>query len=169
MEKRINKRIEEYMTKFKDNIRIKAQEQNYCSSDKNNINNLLEYIYEYNRLVITSEDVSKRNRVKNEINEECRCIARRSNNEQCTRKQKEGSKYCGTHNKQVNSINDYENNEQKKRIDVVARSISGVIYYIDKYENVYNTADILECKENPSIIAKAKVINGVFTIPSFTV
>ncbi len=131
------------------------------------VNSLLEYIYEYKRLVYSSEDVSKRNRVKNEINEECRCIARRkSNNEQCTRKQKEGSKYCGTHNKQIliEEINE-ENTLEKKRIDVVARCISGVIYYIDKYENVYNTADILEGKENPSIIAKAKVINGVFTIP----
>ena len=32
--------------------------------------------------------------------------------------------------------------------------------------NVYKTSDILENKLNPQIIAKAKLINGEYSIPS---
>jgi hypothetical protein len=52
-----------------------------------------------------------------------------------------------------------------KKIDVVATNISGIVYYIDKFNNVYKTEDILEGKIDPAIIAKAKVVNGQICIP----
>ena len=41
-------------------------------------------------------------------------------------------------------------------MDVSAEEINGIIYYIDEFENVYHTEDILEGKENPRIVGKAK-------------
>jgi hypothetical protein len=52
-----------------------------------------------------------------------------------------------------------------KKIDVVATNIMGIVYYIDKFNNVYKTEDILEGKVDPAIIAKAKLINGKTCIP----
>jgi hypothetical protein len=41
----------------------------------------------------------------------------------------------------------------------------GLVYYIDKFLNVYKTTDILEGKVNPEIIAKAVINNGEYSIP----
>lgn len=166
MEKKLNLKSEQYFTQFKDSVRQRAIDIGFKELEK--INELLEHVYEYERLVFTKEDLSKRKRVKNTIPMENRCSAKRANNEQCTRKRKEGSEYCGTHCKTGVIQDDTQEtcNDCTKPIDVVARSISGVIYYIDKFLNVYNTSDILEGKVNPTIIAKAKVANGVFSIPS---
>ena len=43
--------------------------------------------------------------------------------------------------------------------------IKGIVYYIDKFNNVYKTEDILEGRENPRIIAKCVRENGKCTIP----
>ena len=166
MEKKLNLKSEQYFTQFKDSVRQKAIDIGFTEIDK--INELIEHVYEYERLVFNKEDLSKRKRVKNAIPMENRCNAKRANNEQCTRKRKEGSEYCGTHCKNGVMQDDIQDfcDDCTKPIDVVARSISGVIYYIDKFLNVYSTSDILECKVNPAIIAKAKVVNGTFSIPS---
>jgi hypothetical protein len=53
----------------------------------------------------------------------------------------------------------------KHKISVVANEIKGIIYYIDNENNVYNTEDIIQNKENPRIIAKATLENGEYHIP----
>jgi hypothetical protein len=40
------------------------------------------------------------------------------------------------------------------KVEVWAQDIQGIIYYIDKFHNVYDIADILNNKVNPRIIAK---------------
>ena len=97
MEKRINKKIELYVTTFKDQIRNKVTELDF--SEKVKINELLEYVYEYNRFVLLKDDLSKRKRIKNSIPSLNRCNAKRANGEQCTRRRKEDSEFCGTHYK----------------------------------------------------------------------
>ena len=97
MERRINQKIEQYITKFKDDTRKKVLELNL--DDKTKVNELIEYIYEYERITIIKDDLSKRKRIKNTIPSSNRCNAKRANNEQCTRRRKEGSEYCGTHAK----------------------------------------------------------------------
>jgi hypothetical protein len=99
MEKNINKRIETYVSGLKNGIRTKITELDLQERQK--INELLEYIFDYNRLVLTKEDFVKRKRVKNAIPTLNRCNARRANGEQCTRQRKEGCEFCGTHNKGV--------------------------------------------------------------------
>jgi hypothetical protein len=50
-------------------------------------------------------------------------------------------------------------------IDVTAREIKGIVYYIDKFNNVYNTEDVMQSKENPRIIARyEKIDDKTYTI-----
>ena len=168
MEKRVNKIIETYTTEFKDSIKNKILETNF--NDKTNINEFLEYVYDYNRLVIEKDDLIKRKRVKNTIPTNNRCFAKRANGEQCTRRKKKDCDFCGTHTKGVpNGMMknaDIVPNENEN-VEVFVEDIKGIVYYIDKNNNVYKTEDILSGKQNPQIIAKCVNTDGVYTIPEF--
>jgi hypothetical protein len=170
MEKRLNKKIEVYITSFKDSIREKA---NQIGLNKNEqVNQLLHYIYDYDRLVFIKEDFQKRKRVKNFVPIYDRCCAKRASNEQCTRRKKEGSEYCGTHLKGtphgiMDTTGEQKNNTQK--VEVYAQEIQGIIYYIDKNNNVYQAEDIISNKINPKIIAKYVKNDEVYTIPEFNI
>lgn len=169
MEKRINKKIETYLSGFKDNIRNKIIELQF--SDKTKINELLEYVYEYNRLALSRDDFVKRKRLKNAIPLLNRCNAKRANGEQCTRRRREDCEFCGTHYKGTPhgsvSSEDGTKNTQTQKMEVVAEDICGIVYYIDKYGNVYHTEDILKGCDNPRIIAKYTKTGNVYTIPEF--
>ena len=165
MERRINKRIESYISTFKDNIRDKVTTIGITPEHSNP---LLQYIYDYERLAIGKDDLLKRKRVKNVVPFFDRCCAKRANGEQCTRKRKDGCEFCGTHAKGVPyGLSAEECAVCTKQIDVFATDIMGIVYYIDKFNNVYKTEDILEKKTDPAIIAKCKKINGVMCIPEF--
>lgn len=190
MEKRINKKVEQYIIQFKDDIRNKINELDasvisppaslllspeQSSSDKSRnidekskISQLIEYVYEYEKLVFTKDDFVKRKRLKNTIPNMNRCSAKLANNEQCTRRRKPDCEYCGTHYKGLpnglmdpNSTNE---NANKKTIDIYTEDIRGIIYYLDKYNNVYKVTDILEGVENPQIIAKYSKNGSEYTI-----
>jgi hypothetical protein len=65
--------------------------------------------------------------------------------------------YCGTHIKGTpHGImeNQEENVLNTTKIEVWAEDIKGIVYYIDKLNNVYDTGDIIKNKVNPKIIAK---------------
>lgn len=191
MERRINKKLEGYVTSFKDSIRNKISElfsvdnsfraidgesrgetnNAYPSDleDKTKINDLLEHVYDYERLVLSKDDLIKRKRIKNSIPINNRCNAKRANGEQCTRRRKDDCEFCGTHVKgtphgfiQLNS-NGEELSERK--VEVVAEEIFGIVYYIDNLNNVYRTEDILEGKTNPEVIAKCVRNNNMVSIP----
>ena len=168
MDKRINKIIESYTTEFKDNIKNKIIEKNF--DDKTKVNELLEYMYDYNRLTIEKEDLIKRKRIKNSIPTLNRCVAKRANGEQCTRRKKKECEFCGTHSKGVPNgmmlYTDIKQNENEN-IEVFAEDIKGIVYYVDKKNNVYKTEDILSGKENPQIISTCLNVDGVYTIPEF--
>ena len=167
MERNINKRIEVYITTFKDNIRKKITELDF--EEKTKTNEILEYIYDYERLILKKEDFIKRQRVKNCIPENNRCNARRANGEQCTRQRKDGCEYCGTHAKGVphGFVSEAQENTSTQKIEVFAEEIKGIVYYIDKYDNVFKTEDILEGKSNPQIIAKCVKTQNGYSIPEF--
>ena len=63
MERRLNKKTETYITTFKDDIREKATQLNILKNE--GVNQLIQYIYDYNRLSFGKEDFQKRKRVKN--------------------------------------------------------------------------------------------------------
>lgn len=168
MEKRLNKLIENYITSFKDEIKSKTIDIDF--ENKQKVNELFEFVYDYNRLTLTKEDFVKRKRIKNAIPSLNRCNAKRANGEQCTRRRKDDCEYCGTHSKGtphglINGSDTLENS--KERMEVFAQDIKGIVYYLDKYNNVYKTEDILSGKENPEIIAKCIIQNGSYTIPEF--
>jgi hypothetical protein len=168
MERRLNKKVETYITSFKDNIREKASQMGMTKNEQ--VNQLLQYIYDYDRLAFIKEDFQKRKRVKNFVPIFDRCCAKRASNEQCTRRKKDGCEYCGTHLKGtphgiIDAQNENKNTTQK--IEVYAQDIQGIVYYIDTYNNVYKTEDILNQVKNPKIIAKAEIINGEYGIRKF--
>ncbi len=170
MEKRLNKKLEGWITSFKDDIREKATQIGISKNDQTN--QLIQYIYDYDRLTFGKEDFQKRKRVKNVVPFFDRCCAKRASNEQCTRRKKDDIEYCGTHMKGtphgiIDNQNESKPNTQK--IEVWAQDIQGIVYYIDKAYNVYQAEDIVINKLNPKIIAKYIKIGDVYSIPEFNI
>jgi hypothetical protein len=156
MESRINKKIGNYMTKFKDDIRDKAFELGITNND--NITQLLQYMYDYDRLCVGKEDFMKRKRCKIGININERCIAKRSCGEQCTRRKKKGYNFCGTHTKGIPhgvcEVSDDNSQTNISKIEVRMQEICGIMYFIDSKNNVYNVEDVMMEKTNPKIIGQ---------------
>ena len=170
MERRINKRIENYVTNFKDDIRKKAETLGLVNDL--NLSQLVQYVYDYERLSLAKEDFMKRKRVKNAVHLSDRCCARRASNEQCTRRKKDGCEYCGTHLKGTphGICNSCDNDKpQGQKIEVWVQDIQGIVYYIDKNNNVYQAEDIIVNKVNPKIIAKYVKHGDVYSIPEFNI
>jgi len=165
MEKRINQSLEKYLIQFKAHLKQKMTELDFV--EKSKTNEFLEYVYEYERLVLSKDDFSKRPRVQNNIPLGNRCIAIKSNKERCTRRRKGGCDYCGTHYKNGGQDETDENTPTKK-LEVSAREMDGIVYYVDDYQNVYRTEDILNEITNPQVIAKYHILSGgKYTISRF--
>jgi hypothetical protein len=170
MEKRLTKKAENYITNFKDNIREKATQIGISQNPE--IYQLLQYIYDYERLTFNKEDFQKRKRVKNFVPIFDRCCAKKSSDEQCTRRKKDGNEYCGTHIKGTpHGIIDNQNDTKvsTQKIEVWAQDIKGIIYYIDNNGNVYQPEDIIINKLNPKIIAKYVKNGEQYSIPEFNI
>jgi len=171
MEKRINKKLESYITMFKDNIRDKAASLGIKNEQ---MNHLLQYIYDYDRLNFGKDDFIKRKRVKNVVPFFDRCCAKRANGEQCTRRRKNiEDEYCGTHMKGIphGIVDNKTENAEKttQKVEVWAQDIQGIIYYIDKNMNVYQAEDIVNNKTNPNVIAKYVKNGDHYSIPEFSI
>jgi isopropylmalate/homocitrate/citramalate synthase len=168
MEKRLNKKVDFYITNFKDSIKEKASQMGLTKNEQ--INQLLQYIYDYDRLSFNKEDFQKRKRIKNFVPIYDRCCAKRASDEQCTRRKKEGYEYCGTHIKGTpHGIVDLQNESKinTQKIEVWAQDIQGIVYYIDKFNNVYQAEDIVSNIVNPKIIAKYIKNGEQYSIPEF--
>ncbi len=158
MEKKINNKIESYIDDFKQSIKK-------CIEDNDDINfsvksELLKFIFDYDKLNLEKEDFSKRKRLKSNVPHYLRCMAKRANGEQCTRKKKEDNDYCGTHDKNRPHgvvTNDTTYLKETKKIEVWLQDINGILYYIDNNNNIYKTEDILSNVINPVIISKYKI------------
>ena len=170
MEKRLNKKVETYIASFKDSIREKSTQMGLNNDVKST--QLLQFIYDYDRLSFSKEDFQKRKRVKNFVPIYDRCCAKRASNEQCTRRRKEGSEYCGTHMKGTPhgtlDLQD-ESKVSTQKVEVWAQDIQGIVYYIDKANNVYDTADIIKNQINPKIIAKYIKTGENYSIPELNI
>ena len=158
MEKRVSAKINEYLDVFKQDIKSWMEENN--DIDFKNKSDFLKFIYDYNNLTLDKDDFSKRKRIKSHVPHYLRCLAKRANGEQCTRKKKDDSCYCGTHDKnRPHGVvdKDNENDVKLKKMEVRLQDINGILYYLDKFNNIYKTDDIIENKVNPSNIAKYKI------------
>jgi hypothetical protein len=165
MERRINKKFEDYLSEFKENVKEKALE---LGSNDASLHQLVQYVYDYERFSLVKEDFMKRKRVKNMVHLSERCCARRANGEQCTRRRKEeGTEFCGTHLKGTPHGTCDQEEETKPnghKIEVWAQDIQGIIYYIDKAFNVYQVEDIMQSNVNPKVIAKYVKIGETYMI-----
>ena len=167
MDKRINKKLETYISSFKNDIRTKADELGITGNPE--VSRLLMYVYEYNRLSLGKEDFMKRKRNKVGINTCERCTAKRSNGEQCTRRKKTGHEFCGTHTKGIpHGVCEVTNIilvPTMNKIEVRVQDINGIMYFIDTNDNVYQTEDVLMEKKNPKIIGRCvKNDDGEFEV-----
>ena len=195
MERKINKKIDEAFTNYKQDIKtgiVGAITAINCKIDETpgllsssikqtvqtELMNLLQELYDQPVLKLDKTDFQKRKRVKNVVPLHDRCIACRASGEQCTRRRKGESEYCGTHIKGTPHgiiSKEKQDNEPKamiKKISVWAQDIKGIIYYIDDNSNVYETSAILQGTDNPKIIAKYQKSlddegNVAYAIPSF--
>ena len=188
MERKIGGKIDAYIIDLKDAFSSKIRELGTAASAaaasatesdgsvgtiEQLCKQLTKFVYEYEKLKMTKEDFMKRKRVKNMVPIQQRCLAKRANGEQCTRKKKEGCDYCGTHTKGVPcSIMD-DNEESggdksklnQQSVNIWVQNIKGIEYFIDGLQNVYKHEDVINNSTNPRIIAKcAKNDAGAFSI-----
>lgn len=170
MDTKLNNKIADYIVEFKHSIKSKAVELKLNIKANHELEQLLQHIYDYDRLLLTKDDISKRKRIKNAIPTCNRCHAKRANGEQCTRTQKDGFMFCGTHVKGIPhgeiSVSTDTNVINNITYEVFAQEIGGIVYYLDKCKNVFSTEDILNNVQNPKVIANYIYQNGEYHIPS---
>ena len=77
MEKRLSVRCDDYLKDFKYNIKNFIDSSNMDISEEN-YHNLIQFIFDYNNIVITKADFTKRKRVKNIVPFHERCCALRA-------------------------------------------------------------------------------------------
>ena len=60
-----------------------------------------------------------------------RCCAKRANGQQCTRRKKDDSQYCGTHSKGTphGIMNEHDTVSSVTKIEVSAIDIKGIIWF----------------------------------------
>jgi hypothetical protein len=142
MEKRVIQKANENTLAFKQ--RVLEQLKDYIPHD------LYHRIESYEPTLLERNDFIKRNRHKNTVPIEERCIAKSAKNDQCTRRRKNGHTCCGTHSKGVpHGLMSLTKTEQK---ELIVQDIEGILYYLDE-TNVYKTEDVEQKKVNPRIIA----------------
>ena len=157
MEKIINSKFSNYINSFKDDIvnKIKVFNDGECS-----LTDMISYVYSKECITIKKEDLHKRKRIKNNVPFHERCKAVRANNQQCTRRRRDGCKFCGTHIKGTphGEINEQMESKEPEtvKVSIWAEEISGIIHHIDNKGNVYDPQDIYENTQNPKIIAHYK-------------
>jgi hypothetical protein len=167
MEKRITRKVEDYLSSFKQDIKKLMIDYHLHESDNGKL--LLQSILDKPNLSFTPEDFIKRQRAKNTVNTLERCSAKRANGELCSRKKKKNSIFCGTHCKGTpygsidnpdNLPTTYQDSSEpstnhtppQQKINIFTIEIEGIIYYIDDNNNAYSMEDILLNKNNPQII-----------------
>ena len=99
MEKRITAKTRLYFQNFKEVLKNKIVRDNKMSAK--DMNDLVQFIYDYPQCTFLPQDFQKRKRVKNIVPFFERCCALRANGEQCTRRKKDHPKFCGTHVKGI--------------------------------------------------------------------
>jgi len=171
MEKRLTKKI----TDYNNDIKIKLTEMitsvrqdlhnNNDTIDNTIVDDILRYVNGLKPVEITKEDLMKRKRIKNNVALSDRCCACRANGEQCSRRKKEESKYCGTHIKGVpHGVVPVDTTYVLKKKEVWGEDIGGIIHYVDSDNNVYKSEDIINNVTNPQVLCKYKTVNGKLII-----
>lgn len=160
MENRINRIVDGYMANFKDSLRNLI---NTMDINKDFKTTLFEFLYNYDKLEITKENITKRKRVKNVLPVIDRCIACRANGEQCTRRRKDENEYCGTHikNRPYGVITNASTSQNTVAVCLRVEEVNGIVYHVDELNNVYHNEDIIGKVNTPRIIGKFSNTTGI--------
>ncbi len=173
MEKRINSKVSANMMNFKDGLRdiitVKISSV-HDEQTRKDFEDILQYVYDFETCAISAADLTKRKRTKNIVPQTDRCCAYRANNEQCSRRKKDGEQFCGTHIKGTphGVINESAPSPTIEKVNLTVQEIKGIHYYIDDKNNIYKHEDILQNKPNPSIIAKCVKDGDNYSIPELS-
>lgn len=168
----------QYFLQFKEDIQKKTSQLSF-QQEKQKIQELLEYIYEYpsypNDSVPQINPQPPKKRVKPPVTQENRCMAKLSNGGQCSRQRLKEGQLCGSHNKVQpyglvslcpNILAKQAKEQNMISHEVFAVEIQGLVFYIDHDGNVFHTEDVLNDVPNPSIIAKYNKTATGYSIPS---
>ena len=139
------RRVNEYVTGFKRSmVECVAQGKSH-SQMLHEINNYPEFN-------------NKKKRAKSTAMDGSRCIGKQQFGKQCTRTQKEGSEFCGTHIKSTpfGVVDTGNPSKDQVNLTVVAITSNGIAYLVDNNYNVYDTEDVQGKKINPNIIGTWK-------------
>ena len=153
---KLNSSIDTHINAFKDQLIT----QLHCSHNNTDI---VTFIRNYEFPKLNQDDYIKRRRVKNTIPFHEKCLARRGDGEQCSRRKRKDSDFCGTHSKAcphgiINIVHSPNQNAQdknivKKQIEVWLEDIGGIMYWINDSGTVYHPDDIRNNVENPRVIS----------------
>jgi len=168
MERRLTKKVESHQLLFKNDLKEWIM-KNKNMMKTENMAQMLTFIYDYPNISLTKEDFQKRKRVKNTVPQFERCMAKRANGEQCTRRKKDGACFCGTHIKGTpHGVVDDSNEpaQQVKKVEVWVQEIKGINYYIDAEKNVYLPEDIISNSTRPRVIGTWEKQGEDYSIPN---
>ena len=146
----VNDSIREYINDFKRQLI-----GNFSSNDQ-----LKQFIESYPDLELLNDELSiRKKRIKNSIPLHEKCLAKRANGEQCSRRKRPGEKLCGTHIKGcphglMEELKNVKNNIKKHEIEIYLEDFNGIMYWINNKNDIYDTDDINSNIENPRVIAK---------------
>lgn len=159
MEQRIATRANDHSMQFKTDIKGWLEQYN-IRAIRNNEEDVtaafLQFVYDYKEVSFSADDFQKRKRTANAIPLHERCIAKRANSEQCSRRKKEGSCFCGTHAKGTPHGVSEGNAEElpAKSVEIWTEDIQGIHYYLDDQGNVYSPQDIVGEVKTPRVVGK---------------
>jgi hypothetical protein len=168
MERRINAVITNYINKMKSDAMKYAQQLNITNND--GVQNILQFVSDYERLELKEEHFAKRQRIKHVVPPEKRCNGRRGEGSQCTRRKQDGGEYCGTHIKtsalcelvsKDSATSATSTAPTSKTLEVWSEEIKGIMYYIDAHGTVYDAEDIVCNKPSPRVLGTYNKETGV--------
>jgi hypothetical protein len=163
MQNRINEKCQENWTNFKERLDEISMNTEVTKQD------LINFVNNYEFPLLTKEDLEKKKKDKIELPAMSRCIAKKSDDEQCSRRKKKNCDFCGMHEeKQPFGVIELTDRPTTQQINVWVQEIKGILYHIDGNGNVYKQEDVMSNKVNPKIIAKyTQAEDGVYNIPEF--
>lgn len=168
MEKRIGDKIETYNSSFKNAIKNYLDTNNISLVDDNKrecISDFLQFVYDYDSLILEKHDFLRRKRNKNTVPEYNRCCALRANSERCSRRRKGDKMFCGTHIKGIpHGCIETQDKVKKNKIEVWCQEIRGIIYYIDAKNNIYSVEDILNNVDVPKVVGHWSLQNNEYVL-----
>ena len=169
MERRINIVIADYIKKMKSDTLKYAQQLNITGN--NGVQDVLQFVSDYERLELKEEHFAKRQRIKHVVSPEKRCNGRRGEGTQCTRRKQDGKEYCGTHMKtsalcelvssDASASTSSMETSLTKTLEVWSEEIKGIMYYVDAKGTIYDAEDVVCNKSSPRVLGTYNKETGV--------